>query len=373
MSHLFSPTKLRGLDLPNRLVVAPMCQYSADNGNANEWHLMHLGTLANSGAGLLILEATGVELAGRITHGCLALASDENERALMPVLAACRKHGQAKLGIQLGHAGRKAASKRPWEGRTMQDPLDAATRGDWRPVAASAIPLGEAWIKPHALTIDEIQALKLRFVESTMRADRLGFDLIEIHAAHGYLLHQFLSPLSNKRTDHYGGSLENRRRIVVEYFAAMRAVWPAHKPMGVRISATDWVDHGITIEASVELSKALKAEGCDFMDVSTGGIEPTIKVPVGPGYQVPFAEAVKRETGMPTMAVGMITDALQAEKILADGRADFIMLARAFLDDPHWGWHAAYTLGAEVKLPPQYQRAGIRNWNPAERHAAKKA
>jgi 2,4-dienoyl-CoA reductase-like NADH-dependent reductase (Old Yellow Enzyme family) len=373
MSRLFSPAKLRGLELANRLVVAPMCQYSADDGSANAWHLMHLGTLANSGAGLLILEATGVEAIGRITHGCLGLYSDDNERALVPVLEACRRFGQAKLGIQLGHAGRKAASKRPWEGISMQEPVD---RDGWRAVSASAIPLPNApmnavWPAPHALSIDEIAAIRHKFIESTLRCDRLGFDLIEIHAAHGYLLHQFLSPLSNKRTDQYGGSMENRQRFVMEIFRAMRAVWPEHKPLGVRVSAVDWVEGGLTIEDTVALSKALKAEGCDFMDISSGGNDPTARVPVSPGYQVPFAEAVKRDAGIATMAVGMITDAQQAEAVIADGKADFVMLARGFLDDPHWGWHAAYALKAEIKLPPQYARAGIRLWNPAERHQAK--
>jgi 2,4-dienoyl-CoA reductase-like NADH-dependent reductase (Old Yellow Enzyme family) len=368
MSHLFSTTHLRGLTLANRLVVAPMCQYSADEGSATAWHMMHLGSLASSGAGLMILEATGVEAAGRITHGCLGLSSDNNERALKPIVDACRKYGQSKLGIQLGHAGRKAASKRPWEGKTMQDPVDS---GGWRTVSASPIPLGPNWPLPHALSIDEIAALTQRFVDSTRRAERLGFDLIEVHAAHGYLLHQFLSPLTNERTDHYGGSLENRMRIVLEIFSAMRAVWPEHKPLGVRVSATDWVDHGITIEATIALAKALKALGCDFIDVSTGGIEPTIKVPVGPGYQVPFAEQVKREAATPTMAVGMISDARQADAIIAEGKADFVMLARGFLDDPHWGWHAAYQLGNEIEMPPQYRRAGLRQWNPAERHKVK--
>jgi 2,4-dienoyl-CoA reductase-like NADH-dependent reductase (Old Yellow Enzyme family) len=368
MSRLFSPAQLRGLSLSNRLVVAPMCQYSADDGSANAWHMMHLGTLANSGAGLLILEATGVEAAGRITHGCLGLYSDDNEHALKPVVEACRRFGSAKLGIQLGHAGRKAASKRPWEGRTMQEPVES---GGWPTVSASAIPLAPDWHVPHALTVDEIAALTQRFVASTRRADRLGFDLIEIHAAHGYLLHQFLSPISNKRTDQYGGSLENRMRIVLEIFVAMRAVWPEHKPMGVRVSATDWIDHGVTTEMTVALSKALKALGCDFIDVSTGGIDPTLKVPVGPGYQVPHAERVKHDADITTMAVGMITDAHQAEAILAEGKADFIMLARGFLDDPHWGWHAAYQLGDEINVPPQYRRAGLRNWNPAERHKVK--
>ena len=252
----------------------------------------------------------------------------------------------------------------------MQDPLET---GGWPAVSASAIPLPNApanatWPAPHALSLNEIAAIRHKFIESTLRCDRLGFDLIEIHAAHGYLLHQFLSPLSNKRTDQYGGSLENRQRFVLEIFRAMRAVWPEHKPLGIRVSAVDWVEGGLTITDTVALAKALKAEGCDFVDVSSGGNDPTARVPVSPGFQVPFAAAVKRDADIASMAVGMITDAQQAEAIITEGRADFVMLARGFLDDPHWGWHAAYALGAEVKLPPQYARAGLRNWNPAERH-----
>jgi 2,4-dienoyl-CoA reductase-like NADH-dependent reductase (Old Yellow Enzyme family) len=257
----------------------------------------------------------------------------------------------------------------------MQEPVE---HDAWPAVSASAIPLPNAptapvWPAPHALTIDEIAGIRQRFIESTLRADRLGFDLIELHAAHGYLLHQFLSPLSNHRTDQYGGTLENRSRFLIEIFRAVRAVWPDHKPLGVRISAVDWHDQGLKIEDTVAISKLLKAEGCDFVDVSTGGNDPTVRVPVAPGFQVPFAEAIKRGADIATMAVGMITDPHQAEAIIADGRADFVMLARGFLDDTHWGWHAAYALKAEVKLPPQYQRAGLRLWNPAERHQAKRA
>jgi 2,4-dienoyl-CoA reductase-like NADH-dependent reductase (Old Yellow Enzyme family) len=375
MSRLFSPAKLRGLELANRLVVAPMCQYSAIDGSANDWHMMHLGMLANSGAGLLILEATGVEAVGRITHGCLGLYSDANEKALAPVVAACRKFGQAKIGIQLAHAGRKASSKRPWEGISMQEPVES---NGWQAVAPSAIPLPNApahaaWPVPHALTIEEIAAIRQRFIESTLRCDRLGLDLIELHAAHGYLLHQFLSPLSNKRTDLYGGSIENRARFLLEIFRAVRAVWPEHKPLGVRISGVDWHEQGLQIADTVEVARMLKAEGCDFIDTSSGGNDPTIRVPVAPGYQVPFAHAIKRGADMATMAVGMITDPHHAEAVIAEGQADFVMLARGFLDDPHWGWHAAYALKAEIKLPPQYARAGIRLWNPAEKHQAKRA
>jgi 2,4-dienoyl-CoA reductase-like NADH-dependent reductase (Old Yellow Enzyme family) len=368
-SQLFSPIRLGPLELTNRLVVAPMCQYSADDGSANAWHMMHLGTLANSGAGLLILEATAVERIGRITHGCLGLYSDANEAALRPIVEACRKFGHAKLGIQLGHAGRKASSRRPWEGKSLQDPIDDSEA--WVQAAPSAIPFWPGTRPPHALTTDDIANLKRAFIDATRRADRLGFDLIEVHGAHGYLLHQFLSPLSNTRTDQYGGSLENRLRLPLEIFAEMRAVFP--RCLGMRVSAVDWLDGGLTIEDSVAFAHALKALGCDFIDVSTGGSDPALRPPVGPGFQVPFAERIKHATGLPTMAVGLITTPHQAEAILAEGRADMIAIARAFLDDPHWGWHAAYALGGEVALPPQYRRAGIKQWQPAEVHAAKRA
>jgi 2,4-dienoyl-CoA reductase-like NADH-dependent reductase (Old Yellow Enzyme family) len=368
-SKLFSSYRLRDLELANRIVVAPMCQYSAENGNMTPWHMMHLGTLANSGAGLLIVEATAVEAIGRITHGCVGLYSDENEKAMAEVIAACRKYGTAKLGIQLGHAGRKAASMRPWEGKSMQDPTQG--QDNWQQVAPSAVSFWPGVTPPKAMTLEDIEKLKGAFVEATHRSERIGFDLIEVHAAHGYLFHQFLTPLSNKRTDKYGGSLENRMRLPLEVFAAMRAVFPAHKPLGIRVSAIDWIDGGLTIEDTVAFAHALKAIGCDFIDVSSGGSDPALKVPFAPSYQVPFAERVKRETGMSTMAVGLITEAHQAEGILAEGKADMVSIARAFLDDPHWAWHAAYKLGAEVALPPQYRRAGLKLWAPADRHASK--
>jgi 2,4-dienoyl-CoA reductase-like NADH-dependent reductase (Old Yellow Enzyme family) len=368
-SHLFSPVSMRELKLTNRLVVSPMCQYSADDGSANDWHMMHLGTLANSGAGLLIVEATAVEREGRITHGCLGLYSDANEAALKPVVQACRRRGFAKLGIQLGHAGRKASAKRPWEGAQMNEP---EVEAPWPTKAASAIPFGEGWHVPQAYTAAEIEALPANFAVAVKRADRLGFDLAEGHGAHGYLLHQFLSPHSNKRTDQWGGSLENRMRLPLDVFRAMRAAWPASKPLGMRISAVDWVDGAWSIEDSIVFSARLKDLGCDFIDVSTGGIDITIRPPVAPGFQVPFATAIKQKVGIPVMAVGMIADAEQAEAIIAEGCADMVALARGFLDDPHWGWHAAYKLGAEVKLPPQYARAGLKAWDPArQRHAVK--
>jgi NADPH2 dehydrogenase len=367
-SKLFEPTRLRGLHLANRLVVAPMCQYSADDGSMNDWHMMHLGSLSNSGAGLLMVEATAVERAGRISHGCVGLYCDANEQAMATVVAATRRLGTARIGLQLAHAGRKASAKRPWEGRTLNDPeLDDA----WPTKGPSAIAFGEGWHTPAAYTAAEIEALPALFARAAARAERIGFDLIEIHAAHGYLLHQFLSPLSNRRTDAFGGDREKRMRAPLMIFEAVRKAWPAAKPLGIRISAVDWLDHGIGIEDSIAFARALLDRGCDFVDASSGGIDPAIKPPIAPGYQVPFAAAIRKAAGIPTMAVGMITEAEQAEAIVAEGKADFVMLARGFLDDPHWGWHAAIRLGAEVALPPQYRRAGLKLWSPARRHEAR--
>lgn len=365
-SHLFLPTALRSVTLANRIVVAPMCQYSADEGVMTDWHLMHLGSLANSGAGLLFIEATAVTRDGRITHGCTGLYSDAQETEMKRVVDACRRFGSAKIGLQLGHAGRKASAKRPWEGKLLNE---ANTTEPWPTKGPSALPFAEGWHTPAAYTASELADLTVSFVQSTERAARVGVDVLELHCAHGYLLHQFLSPLSNKRTDQYGGSLDNRMRLPLEVFAAMRSVWPSDKPFGVRISAVDWVDGGWSIEDSIVLSSHLKALGCDFIDVSTGGNDPAAKIPVGPGFQVPFAERIRRDVDMPVMAVGMITEAKQAEAIIAEGRADFAALARGFLDDPHWGWHAAYQLGAEMALPPQYRRAGIKTWDPARKKA----
>lgn len=366
-SKLFAPIKLRELELANRVVVAPMCQYSAEDGNMTDWHMLHLGSLANSGAGLLIVEATGVELEGRISLGCPSLANDDNEAAMKRVVTACQRYGTAKIGIQLGHAGRKASCTRPWETKGGSLPLKAG-EGAWQTKGPSALPFAPDWHVPSAYTIPEIEALKAKFVEATKRADRVGFDLIEIHGAHGYLLHEFVSPLSNKRTDQYGGSLENRIRLPLEVFAAMRAVWPKSKPLGIRISAVDWVEGGLTIEDSVIYAQKLKDAGCDFIDVSSGGNDPNQKLVLGPGYQVSFAEAIKKATGMTTMAVGLITEAEQAEAIVASGQADMVALARGFLDDPHWGWHAAYKLGAEVPVSNQYARATLKTWAPAKRY-----
>jgi 2,4-dienoyl-CoA reductase-like NADH-dependent reductase (Old Yellow Enzyme family) len=331
--------------------------------------MMHLGSLANSGAGLLIFEATGVEPEGRITHGCLGLYSDATEAALKPIIEACRRYGTAKLGIQLAHAGRKSASRRPWEGKTLNDPVEHDKT--WVRSAPSAVSFWPEETPPHALDAAGLARIKTGFADATKRAVRLGFDVIELHGAHGYLLHQFISPLSNKRTDAYGGSIENRMRFPLEVFAACRPLVPKTMALGMRVSAVDWIEGGNTLDDTLAFAHALKALGCDFIDVSTGGSDPNLRPPVGPGYQVPFADAVKRATGLPTMAVGLITEPHQAEAIVAEGKADMVALARAFLDDPHWGWHAAYALEAEVALPPQYRRAGIKLWAPAEKRRAR--
>jgi NADPH2 dehydrogenase len=357
-STLFSPIKLADLELENRIVVAPMCQYSADDGSATDWHLGHLGMLANSGAALVVVEATHVERRGRITHGCLGLYSDDNEAALARVLAHCRRISTAKLGIQLAHAGRKASSARPWEGG-----LGLEQGGDpWETIAPSAIAFGNAWSAPRAMTREDMERVRDAFVASAKRALRLGFDAIELHMAHGYLLHSFMSPISNHRTDEYNGSAAGRLRFPLEVVAAVRAVVPHSVPLGARITGSDWIDGGMTPEDAVALAKALKHAGLDFVCVSSGGINSDVKITLGPGYQVPFAEKVRREADVATRAVGLIATPQQAETILADGKADMIALARAMLDDPRWGWHAAQALAADVKRPPQYARVAPKLW-----------
>jgi 2,4-dienoyl-CoA reductase-like NADH-dependent reductase (Old Yellow Enzyme family) len=370
-SALFSPIKLADLALDNRIVVSPMCQYSADDGSATDWHLGHLGMLANSGADLVVVEATHVERRGRITHGCLGLYSDDNEAALARVVAHCRRVGTAKLGIQLAHAGRKASSYRPWEGgqglKRDDDP--------WETIAPSAIAFGNAWSAPRAMTRDDMERVRDAFVAAAKRALRLGFDSIELHMAHGYLLHSFMSPISNHRTDEYGGSAAARLHFPLEVARAVRAVMPRSLPLGARITGSDWTEGGLTPDDAVALAKALKEAGLDYVCVSSGGITAEVmrggtgldgrqhaRIPLGPGYQVPFAEKVRREAGIATRAVGLIATAQQAEAIVAEGKADMIALARAMLDDPRWGWHAAQALAAEVKRPPQYARAAPKLW-----------
>jgi 2,4-dienoyl-CoA reductase-like NADH-dependent reductase (Old Yellow Enzyme family) len=352
MSALFSPHTLRNLTLKNRIVISPMCQYSAENGRATDWHMIHLGHLALSGAGLLIIEATAVEPDGRISPDDLGLWDDATEAALEPVLAAIRRYSPIPVAMQLAHAGRKASMPAPWKGSRQLTPEN----GGWLTHAPSAVPYSDDQTTPIALDAAGLARLKAAFVAAAKRADRLGIDAIEVHAAHGYLLHQFLSPLSNQRTDEYGGSLENRLRFPLEVFEAVRAAFPAGKPVGVRVSASDWVAGGWDIEQTVAFVRELKARGVDWIDASSGGLSPHQQIPLKPSYQVPFAEAIKA-TGVSTFAVGLITEPQQAEDIITTGQADFIALARAMLYDPRWPWHAAAELGAQVEAPPQYLRS----------------
>lgn len=353
MSALFSPCRLGSLPLANRIVIAPMCQYSADEGQANDWHAVHIGQLALSGAGLLILEATAVSPEGRISLGDLGLWSDATQTALARVLATARRHSKMPVAIQLSHAGRKGSSRPPWDGGQLIPPEE----GGWRPLAPSAVAHAAGEAPPHALEAPGLAHIVQAFAEAARRAHQVGIDAIELHAAHGYLLHQFLSPLSNRRSDAYGGSLENRLRFPLAVFDAVRAALPADYPLGVRVSATDWVDGGWDLNQTLAFARALQDRGCAFIHVSSGGISPMQKIPLGPGYQVPFAQAVKMATGLPTIAVGLITEAEQAEAIVADGQADLVALARGILYDPRWPWHAAAKLGATVEAPRQYWRS----------------
>jgi len=357
-SALFSPIKLADLTLSNRIVVSPMCQYSANDGVANDWHLTHLGMLANSGAGLLVVEATHVERHGRITHGCLGLYSDACEDALAHIVAHCRRVGTAKLGIQLAHAGRKASAQRPWEGAKAL----SANEDPWPTIAPSALPFGPGWHTPRAMNEEDMARVRADFADAARRAVRLGLDAVELHFAHGYLLHSFVSPLSNKRNDEFGGSFEGRMRFPLDVVRDTRAVVPRGIPLGARITGTDWVEGGLTADDAVKMAKALKAAGIDYVDISSANITPESRWPNDPGFNVPIAERVRRETGLPVRVVGMIVTAKQAEAIVAEGKADMIAMARAFLDDPHWAWHAAQTLGADVARPPQYARVGPALW-----------
>ena len=360
ISQLFTPFPLRGLTLLNRIVVSPMCQYMSVDGSASDWHLMHLGQFAMGAAGLIITEATHVSPVGRISARCLGLYSDENEKELRRVVDFCRKNGVAKLGIQLAHAGRKGSAHTPFEGGKAL----GANEGGWTTLAPSALPYGPGWHMPQALDPRGLIEVKQQFVDSAKRALRIGFDLVELHAAHGYLLHEFLSPISNQRADEYGGSLANRMRFPLEVFEAVRAVWPQDQALGARVSATDWVDGGWTPEETVVFAKELKKRGCDFIDVSSGALDPRQQIPFGPGYNVPFAEKIKKGAGIATMSVGMITKPKQAEEIISGGKADLIAIARAAMDDPRWAWRAARELGAETAYAPNYVRCTPAVWKP---------
>jgi 2,4-dienoyl-CoA reductase-like NADH-dependent reductase (Old Yellow Enzyme family) len=354
MSRLFEPFEIGPLQLANRVVIAPMCQYSASEGTPGDWHMIHLGHLSLGGAGLLIIEATAVSAVGRITAGDLGLYSDANEAGLARVLAAVRANSRAKIGIQLAHAGRKASSRVPWDGGSQ---IASTAPHGWKAVAPSAVPHGEDEEPPQALDDAGLAQVRDEFAAAARRAVRLGLDGIEVHAAHGYLLHQFLSPLANRRNDRYGGSLENRLRFPLEVFDAVRGAVPAAIPVWVRVSATDWVAGGWDIAGTLEFARRLKAHGCAAIHVSSGGVSPSQQIKLGPGYQVPFARRVKEEVGLTTIAVGLITEPEQAEAIIADGEADAIGMARAVLYDPRWAWHAAAKLGARVDAPKQYWRS----------------
>ncbi|MDO9414267.1 MAG: NADH:flavin oxidoreductase/NADH oxidase [Pseudolabrys sp.] len=361
-SALFSPFALAGVTLANRLVVSPMCQYSGHDGCATDWHLMHLGMLANSGAGLVIVEATHVERHARITHGCLGLYSDDNEAALARVVGSARRAGTAKFGIQLAHSGRKGSAQKPWEGaqalKVGQDP--------WETIAASALPYGDGWHTPREATEADLNLIRDAFVSAAQRALRIGFDEIELHMAHGYLLHGFLSPLSNTRTDQYGGSLENRLRFPLSVAKAVRALVPKGLPLGARITGSDWRDGGLSPDDAVAVAKALKAEGLDFVCVSSGGLIADIRTPTEAGYNVPLAAQVRQDAHIATRVVGGFIDPKHAEEVVNAGQADLIAAGRIYLDDPHWGWHAAKALGAEVPRPVQYARAAPAMWAPAK-------
>ncbi len=361
-SKLFTPIRLGGVELSNRIVVSPMCQYSADDGSMTDWHMMHLGSLAVSGAGLLMIEATGVTREGRISHGCTGLYSDNNEAAMRRVVEACRRVTRSPIGVQIGHAGRKASAQVPWLGGKAL----SAAESPWQTVAPSALAYDEGWHTPRELSAADIAGLAQAFTAAAGRALRIGLEVVELHSAHGYLLHQFLSPLSNRRSDRYGGSLENRMRAPLEIAQALRAAWPRERCLGARITASDWAEGGFEADDAVAYAKALARIGFDYVCVSSGGAVPQQRIKVAPGYQVPFAEKVKQGAPIAVRAVGMIADPDQAESIVASGKADMVALARGFLDDPRWVWHAAEKLGARAEYPPQYARSRPELWPGAK-------
>jgi len=351
---LFTPFDLGKLTLANRIIVAPMCTYSADDGRANDWHLIHYGNLALSGAGLLTVEATAVAPEGRITYGDLGLWDEACANALAILLAGLRRWSDMPIAIQIAHAGRKASTNLPWLGAAQIPPGKAH---GWQTLSSSDLPFQTNENPPQALDQDGLKRIRDAFAAAAARAVALGFDAIQLHSAHGYLLHQFLSPLANRRDDEYGGSLENRLRFPLDVFTAVRASVPGRIPLTVRVSGTDWVDGGWDIDGTIAYAKALEALGCAAIHVSSGGLSPQQKIPLGPNYQVPLARAVKAAVAMPVVTVGLITEAEQAEAIVAGGDADLVALARAMLYDPRWPWHAAERLGVRIKPANQYLRA----------------
>lgn len=353
-SHLFTPLHVGGIELRNRIVISPMCQYSAADGCMNAWHIQHYGMLAQSGAGALTIEATAVEPIGRITPACVGLYDDATEAAMKAMLEGVRAWSDIPLVLQLGHAGRKASSERPWRGGRQISP-DAAE--GWQSVAPSAHPMIEGDRPSTILDRAGMERIRDAFAAAARRAARLGLDGLQVHAAHGYLLHNFLSPISNRREDAYGGSLENRMRFPLEIFEAVRAAFPAERPVSLRVSATDWLEGGWDIDSTIAFARELKQRGCAAINVSSGGIDPRASIPIGPGYQVPLARKIREAVGLPVVAVGLITEFEHAEAIIANGDADMVGLARTILFDPRWPWHAAAHLGARIAAAPQYVRS----------------
>ena len=358
-ASLFDPIRIGSLHLRNRIVVAPMCQYTAEHGRMTDWHTIHLGNLALSGAGLLVVEASAVLPEGRISYGDVGLWDDATEAAMARVLDAVRRYSDVPVAIQLAHAGRKASCAKPWDGGAQLPPDHAQV---WQTVAPSAIPFAETDHPPVALDHGGMARIRDAFGEAARRAARLGYDAVQVHSAHGYLLHQFLSPLSNRREDDYGGSLENRMRFPLDVFDAVRGAFPAEKPVILRVSGTDWMEGGWDVEQTAAYARALEARGCASIDVSSGGLHARQQIPIGPGYQVPLARAVRQAVTMPVSAVGLITDFDQAEAIVGTGDADMVSLARTILYDPRWPWHAAAHLGASVKAADQFRRCQPRQF-----------
>jgi 2,4-dienoyl-CoA reductase-like NADH-dependent reductase (Old Yellow Enzyme family) len=358
-SKLFSHFQLGPIDLSNRIVVSPMCQYMAEEGQANDWHLMHYGSLSIGAGGLLIFEATHISPQGRISHGCLGLYDEETERALERVVTFCRNHGQSKLGIQLAHAGRKGSAKTPMMGGAALQ----AGESPWETIAPSALAFTDGWHVPKMMGTDDLARVKTEFVDAAKRAVNLGFDVIEIHAAHGYLLNQFTSPLSNQRTDSYGGSnLSNRLKYPLEVFDAVKSVVPDHVAVGARISGSDWVEGGLNPEEMIAFAKELQIIGCDFVDVTSGQLDSRQQIEFAPGFNLPFSKRVKSDTSMAAMGVGMITTPAQAEEAITSGAADLVAIARAAMDDPRWSWRAAQELGVDITYAPNYQRCHPGVW-----------
>lgn len=360
-SPLFQPLDLRGLTLQNRIVVAPMCQYSAKDGAATDWHMIHIGQLALSGAALAFIEATAAEPNGRITPDCQGLWSDETEAALKRVIDACHAQGVTPLGVQIGHAGRKASAHAPQKGGGPLGPDEGA----WQTIGPSAVPFDDGWPTPKAMDRADMDAVIERMVDMARRAARVGFVAAELHCAHGYLMSSFLSPIANRRNDAYGGEISERMRFPLEAFEAVRAAWPDDRPLGVRMNGVDWDDRGLTIDDAVAFGTALKDLGCDFFDISGGGNSAGVRPDLGPGYQAGHAAAVEAATGVPTMAVGMIRDPKLAEKLIADGKVSMVALARGVLYEPKWPWRAAYELGEEAPMPAQHARGFPTKWRHA--------